>query len=29
MESGNNQGFSVNTRFHLFDASLYAILKEI
>jgi hypothetical protein len=29
MESGNNQGFSVNTMFHLFDASLYVILKDI
>jgi len=28
MESRNNQGFSVYTMFHLFDASLYAILKE-
>jgi hypothetical protein len=29
MEPANNQGFSVNTKFHLFDVPLFVILKEI
>jgi hypothetical protein len=29
IEPANNQGFSMNTMFRLFDASLYVILKDI